>query len=161
MEGKIKGSGKADDSGGQALARASFTGGAPAYFKEQWTGDGNATYVGTSANENGPFTTVAGTEASNDQYNETSYDVGDSWTFSDLSSLADGGYAIVISGKDPDTDGDEVIVGAGFKDATAGINLEWEFWGAQAGTYDVFLYDIDNGNFGTDAGDLTITAASN
>lgn len=184
ITGKINGSGKADNSGGMAIAKMNYDsggcggGGATPvaaklsfqatagtcvtdYYKEQWGADGSLKYIGTATAANGAYTTIAGTEESNTQYEETSYDVGEAWTFSNV-SLGDGAYAIVISGKNPSTDGDAVIVGAGFEDATAtGGNLEWEFWGAEGGTYDIWEYDLDDSSFSDYGSDVTVTAASN
>ena len=149
---KVKGSGKSDDSGGFLKGKVSYTDnttGANSFtewYKEAWAGNGASTYVGYSSTENGTYTSVVGSDSAVDaDYVDDSYDSVDPWSYTPSSAItSDGIYYIVITGANPITD-DSAIVGQGFKDsAVDATTLDWEFWGAGDGTYDLYTYDYVN-----------------
>ena len=162
FSGKIKAQAKVDEVYGYGVAKTSFTSGGTtttAWYKEAWAGNGNTLYVGSSA-DGTTYTDLYGSESSLDSdYVQSEYTVQSPWTYTS-SVTADGTYFIVISGENPTTNGD-AVVGSGYKDSAVSSTLEWDFWGAGAGTYDIYKYDPTN-NTATDQGsDITVAAASN
>ena len=169
----IKGSGKADDNGGYGEGSMSASmdldsdGNADNMsmkYKEAWDKNGALTYLAMcpeKANMGGTLYTKDCSNASNWQkmggeadstYQEDSYSA-QAYTVNGVSSLANGSYHLVISGKNPNNN-PETIVGYG---EIRGKESFWDFWGADSsGSFDV--YTIGSSSMTDSNTDATVSA---
>ena len=163
----IKGSGKADDNGGYgqgSMSAQTSSDNISMQYKEAWDKTGALTYLAMCPEKytwNGTMTTTDCSVASNwhtmggeadSTYQEDSYSA-QAYTVNGVSSLANGSYHLVISGKNPNNN-PETIVGYG---EIRGKESFWDFWGADSsGSFDV--YTIGSSSM-TDSGtDATVAA---
>jgi len=156
----IKGSGKADDSGGYGEADMGFKSGAMSMtqkYKEKWDGKGNLTYVSAST-DGGSTWSTSGT--SDDTYTESSgyeaqpYSV--SVEVSGSTYTEEGSYHIVLDDKNPNTY-PEAVVGYG---EIRGSQTFWDFWGADStATHD--LWEIPSSGDMEEVSSAAITITAN
>jgi hypothetical protein len=150
----MKADGKADDSGGYADARMSFSSGGMNMkmgYKEYWEGDGAVTASSTCTSNcddaNASWTTEGTT---NDTYAEDSYDSdgANSVTVTVSGVTENGSYFLVITGDDPLTNPESSL---GYGEIQSGQTF-WDFWGPDK-TIELDVYLInDDGTFTIQSG---------
>tara|TARA_B100000809_G_scaffold214503_1_gene219310 strand:- start:19 stop:1332 length:1314 start_codon:yes stop_codon:yes gene_type:complete len=136
--------GKADDTGGYAKAKISFTSSGTNYefgYKEFWQGNGTVDAImscSSNCDSAGATWTTDGT--TNDNYDESGgYDSGTT-TVAVSGVTAEGSYLLIETGKTPSSNPEAVL---GYGEIRSG-NTEWEFWGPDTSiTMDVYLINSD------------------
>jgi len=136
--------GKADDSGGYAKAKMSFTSSGTNYefgYKEFWQGNGTVDAImscSSNCDSAGATWTTDGT--TNTTYDESGgYDSGTT-TVAVSGVSADGSYLLIETGKTPSSNPEAVL---GYGEIRSG-NTEWEFWGPDTSiTLDIYIINSD------------------